>query len=329
MEATSAGSRDVTAPGAQQPPPIRGENQEQQILPGVSEYPPQAVVACEKALRTVLARIGPWGSQLVLIGGMAPKYLISSVPEGIDPHVGTTDLDVVIGITLQTDEQEAYRTLQKNLTESGFAESRDPDTGKDVSFRWERVVDGIHVTLEFFCPVGEGEPGKLLRSPSGGVGSRISAIRTRGAELLGHDNVTVLLEGELLDGGGIRENVSVKVANLLPWLVLKAFALQERTKDKDAYDVVWTLNAYREGPESAAEATLQSPVAADAVVRDGIDALRASFRTENHSGAASYARFFGVSDDEEQPTRLARFAHATVERFLRVWDASQNVRTES
>src|SRR5262245_11000073 len=78
-------------------------------------YTPTAVAACEKALRTVLTKIGPWGAQLVLIGGMAPKYLVGDVPADLPPHIGTTDLDVVVGVALETDEEAAYRTLQQNL----------------------------------------------------------------------------------------------------------------------------------------------------------------------------------------------------------------------
>jgi hypothetical protein len=148
-----------------------------------AEYTPEAVAACEKALRTLLAKIGPWGAQLILIGGMAPKYLVGAVPRDLPQHVGTTDLDVVVGVAVETDDEAAYRTLQKNLTESGFTPSRDPDTGNEVTFRWQRRVDEVTVALEFFCPVGDGAPGRLKRNPGGGVGSQILAIRTRGAEL--------------------------------------------------------------------------------------------------------------------------------------------------
>jgi hypothetical protein len=40
------------------------------------------------------------------------------------------------------------------------------------------------------------------------------------------------LAGELPDHGGIQEGVAVRVANLLPFLVLKAFAIDERDKAK-------------------------------------------------------------------------------------------------
>lgn len=91
-----------------------------------AEYTPQAVEACEKALRTLLTRIGPWGTQLVLIGGMAPRYLVGCMPAALPPHVGTTDLDVVVGVALETNEEEAYRTLQKNLIECGFTSPQCP-----------------------------------------------------------------------------------------------------------------------------------------------------------------------------------------------------------
>jgi hypothetical protein len=43
-------------------------------------YTPMALEACEKALRTILTKVGPWGGRLVLIGGMAPRYLVGNAP---------------------------------------------------------------------------------------------------------------------------------------------------------------------------------------------------------------------------------------------------------
>jgi hypothetical protein len=218
----------------------------------------------------------------------------------------------------------------KNLIESGFAPGRDPDTGSEITFRWERRVDDVTVALEFFCPVGDGVSGRLKRNPGSGVGSRVSAIRTRGAELAAADYIIVPLAGETLDEGGIRENVQVKVANILPLLVLKSFALDERDKDKDAYDIVWTLNAYRDGPAGVAEAVRRSPVVNETTAGEAMDLLRSNFRTHEHAGPARYARFeIAGSEDGDERDRLRRYAHGTVAAFLRAWDvgaASKNVR---
>lgn len=282
-------------------------------------YSPAALAACEKALRTILTKIGPWGSQLILIGGMTPRYLVGRPPPDIRAHVGTTDLDIVVGVALATEEAEAYRTLQQNLKDARFAPARDRDTGQEQTFRWERDVDGVGVQLEFFCPVGDGEPGKLLRNP-GGAGSKISSVRTRGAELAALDHFTVPLSGELLDHGGIQERVDVKVANLLPFLALKAFALDERDKPKDSYDVVWTLSAFGEGPRSAVDAVARSPVITRLEIPAAIARLREHFRAPGHRGPAQYANFESASGDEDERERLRRFAHGTMREFLLRWD---------
>ena len=268
------------------------------------------MAACEKALRTILTRIGTWGSQLVLIGGLTPRYLVSNPPAGMVEHIGTTDLDVVVGISLSSRKEEVYRKLQQHLRETGFTPAE--------SFRWQRRVDGVQVQLEFFCPAGDGEPGKLLRNP-GGAGSQISAIRTRGAELAGRDHLSVPLQGELLDHGGFQERVELRVANLLPFLVLKAFAVNDRDKAKDSYDLVWTLNAYGDGPRSAAEAAANSPVIADPNVPAAIACMREHFQTPGHRGPSQYAIFELTNKDDEERQRLRRFAHGTVREFLAGW----------
>jgi len=68
-------------------------------------------------------------------------------------------------------------------------------------------VDGIEVLLEFFCPVGDGQPGTMLRNPGAEVGSKISAIRMSGAELVALDSFTVRLSGETLITAGFRKGL--------------------------------------------------------------------------------------------------------------------------
>lgn len=282
-------------------------------------YTPEALAACEKALRTILTKVGPWGQRLVLIGGMTPRYLVGRLPVDFKEHVGTTDLDIVVGVTISTEEKEAYRNLQQNLKDAKFAPAIDPDTGQEETFRWTRKVDGIGVCLEFFCPVGDGQPGKLLRNPGSNVGSRISAIRTRGAELAALDYVDVSLAGELLDQGGIQQGVSAKVANLLPFLVLKAFAIDERDKAKDSYDVVWTLIAYREGPRSVVQEIAKSPVLGHQDVAAAMERLRSNFQTPEHRGPSQYANFEMTGDNEDERAQLRRYAHGTLTDFFRHW----------
>ncbi|MFQ5744164.1 MAG: hypothetical protein ACE5HV_11320, partial [Acidobacteriota bacterium] len=152
------------------------------------------------------------------------------------------------------------------------------------------------------------------------VGATISAIGLRGAELTAEDFREVELQGETLDHGGNR-SVTVHVTNILPFLVLKSFALDERVKDKDAYDIVWTLAAYSGGGGAAAVAAKESPVREYHDVIDGIDRLRDHFAEIDAAGASFYARFFGHGDPtDETGIRLRRFARGSVQQFLEEWD---------
>lgn len=284
-----------------------------------ADYTPEALAACEKALRTILTKVGPWGQRLILIGGMTPRYLVGPLPLDIEEHVGTTDLDVVVGVTVSTEEEDAYRSLQQNLKDARFAPAINPDTGQEQTFRWTRQVDGVGVHLEFFCPVGNGEPGKLSRNPGKNAGSKISAIRTRGAELAAMDCVVVSIRGELLDHGGMQQAASVQVANFLPFLVLKAFAIDERDKTKDSYDVVWTLNAYKDGPRSVVEEIAKSSVLRHPDVAAAMERLRNHFQPPEHRGPSQYANFEIAAGDEHERARLRRYAHGTLADFFRHW----------
>jgi hypothetical protein len=134
--------------------------------------------------------------------------------------------------------------------------------------------------------VGDGTAVKLYMNPGKNVGSKISAIRTRGAELAGQDNFTVMLSGDTLDHGGIKDGVAAKVANFLPFLVLKAFAIEERDKPKDSYDVIWAISAYKDGPQSVVEEVAKSPILGRNDVASAVGYLHKTFASIDHSGPA-------------------------------------------
>jgi hypothetical protein len=108
-------------------------------------------------------------------------------------------------------------------------------------------------------------------------------------------------------------------SHFLPFLVLKAFAVDERDKTKDSYDIVWILNAYKDGPKGAVYAIAKSPVLNHGDVAVAIAHLRTHFRTPEHRGPSQYAIFELIHDDEDDRARLRRFAHGTLAEFLGHW----------
>ena len=62
-----------------------------------TDYDEATTGRCERVLLTLLGDLGPWGQRIYLAGGLAPRYLVGRLPEGARAHVGTTDVDLVIG----------------------------------------------------------------------------------------------------------------------------------------------------------------------------------------------------------------------------------------
>jgi hypothetical protein len=124
------------------------------------------------------------------------------------------------------------------------------------------------------------------------------------------------LEGERLDGGG-RSKVTVRIANLLPYTVLKITAFQDRHENKDAYDLVFTLLHAGDGPNAAGQAARSSPVAGEPQVAEAVDLLEERFRDAEQDGPRAYGLFLGNDRDEQERARLRREAVATVRAFLR------------
>ena len=92
----------------------------------------------------------------------------------------------------------------------------------------------------FFCPVGAGQPGQLLRNPGENVGSKISAVRTRGAELAGLDHFEITLHGELLDHGGIQEAVIARVGNLSSIRRVEGLCHRRKEQEQGFLRLAWT-----------------------------------------------------------------------------------------
>jgi hypothetical protein len=270
-----------------------------------SDYDEATTERCERALVTLLGDIGPWSQRVYLVGGLAPRYIVGSLPEGARPHVGTTDVDLVIGLAMEDESPEAYRTLENNLKKADFHD--------ETSFRWKRSVEGVTVTVEFLCETDKVEPGKIYK-PKEGTGSGLGAFNVRGAQLVTRDYVERIIEAERLEGGG-RSQVTVRIAGILSYTVLKVLVFQDRHENKDAYDLVYCLLNFGNGPEEAGRCAAQSAISEDNQVKEALQLLAARFESADHDGPRAYAAFLDDGDVDEV-ARLRQEAVAVVRQFL-------------
>lgn len=273
-----------------------------------SAYDEATTARCERALLTLLGDLGPWRERIYLAGGLAPRYLVGQLPEGAQPHVGTADVDLIIGLAVAGESPETYQTLQNNLEKAGF-QQREP------SFRWARNVDGATVLVEFLCETNEVEPGRIYRPKGEFTGSKLGAFNVRGAQLARHDFVERQIEGERIDGGGW-SRATLRVANVLPYVVLKIFAFQDRHENKDAYDLVFTLLNGDGGPTDVGRAAAESAVTQHPYVVEALGLLKERFRDVAQDGPAAYASFLAPDDEDGQKARLRQQAVGTVQAFL-------------
>lgn len=279
-----------------------------------TDYDEATTARCERALVTLLGDIGPWRERIYLVGGLAPRYIVGQLPEGARSHVGTTDIDLVIGLAVGDGTLETYRTLQSNLQKAHFEQN-------GPSFRWTREVEGVNVVVEFLCDTQAVPTGWVFRPKAGVTGSRVAAFNIRGAQLAGYDFIECEVDGERLDGGGA-SRVTVRVANLLPYTVLKILAFQDRHENKDAYDLVFCLLNFGDGPTAAGSAAARSAIARDSRVTEAVELLGERFGDVDQDGPAAYGSFLAEPDDSEEAARLRREAVATVRAFLAAFRAA-------
>jgi len=197
-----------------------------------SDYDGPATERCERALMTLIGDIGPWSDRVALVGGLAPRHIVNSIPADVHAHVGTADVDLVLGLSLGVADAEAYRTLHNNLVGSGFSQA-------EPSFRGTRMVDGVTAAVEFLGETSDVQPGRVLR-PRGGSGSRLAALNVTGSSLATQDSVPVQITAARLDDGG-ESTVTIQVAGILSFVVLKMLAFQDRHQNKHGYDLVHSM----------------------------------------------------------------------------------------
>ncbi len=220
----------------------------------------------------------------------------------------------MIGLALGDDAPETYRTLETNLKRAGFQ--------SQTSFRWTRLVDGITVQVEFLCETSEVEPGRIFKPRGEALGSGLGAFNVPGAQLAAADFTQHSVEAERLGDGGL-STVIVRVCGLPTYVVLKVLALQDRHENKDAYDLVFCILNFGEGPRSAGQEAAHSPVAGHAQVREALRFLGERFVDVEHDGPIAYAAFLADPGDHNGADRLRREAVASVRAFLDAFEGER------
>ena len=263
-----------------------------------SDYPEAEVQACFSVLLELMTVLGEFREDIVIVGGNVPPLLIPSAKE---KYPGTLDIDLALDFKHISDD--TYKTIIETLRGRGYFQKEDEQPF--IFYRDVGDESGNKITVEIDLLAGEyGGTGKGRRH------QRIQdaqARKARGCDLVFDSAVKVNLAGTL--PGGAKNEVSVKVPSIGPFLAMKDMTLWERMKEKDAYDIYYCCRNYPGGLAGLVEAI--NPLVKNRLAKEGLEKIKTKFYTVDGIGPTWVADFLEIADPEER-ARVQREAFELV-----------------
>jgi hypothetical protein len=265
-----------------------------------SDYQPEDVNICFSVLVELMTVLSKFRKNIVLVGGWIPWFLI---PEKRSEHTGSLDID--IALDFNKIDSSAYKTLFELLKERGYKEGEHPY----IFYRHIQASTGRTVTVKIDFLAGEyGGTSKAHRT------QRIQDIRARkarGCDLAFDSYIIVNLAGAMPDGAS--NEIPIKIAGVVPFLVTKGMAIWESYKEKHAYDIYFVIKYYSGGIQGIIDQF--KPFLKNTLVREGLGKIWRKFESVDSIGPVWVANFLERFDPEERE-RIQRDAFERVKAFL-------------
>lgn len=230
------------------------------------------------AVTTVLLELGQvlgvFRDRFVVIGGSVPFVLF---PNAQPPHIGTLDVDLGLDAAALEDD---YTDLFEALASAGYENS-------EKRFQFRRVVqvddgDPIPVVVDLLRPrdveVRRNRPPLTLN---------VAVQRADGVGVAMKHFVDHEIAGTMPDGRPNR--LTLRVAAIPAFLVMKGFALAGRDKQKDAYDSYFAIRNSEGGPIALADEC--RPLLEDSTAAQAYANIVRKFDGEESFGAVTVRRF--------------------------------------
>ena len=249
-----------------------------------SDYGLESVEAAKSVLVELTHLLAEYRDDIVLVGGWVPLLLL---PEAEPAHVGSLDID--LALDHRSLDEVGYKSVRALLVERGYRQGKQP-----FMFLRDVEVRGEPITVEVDLLSGEYEgTGKDHRHQRA---QDVLARKVRGCDLAVDDATEVTIEASLPDGGD--DTVSVKVASIVPFVVMKGMALHERLKEKDAYDIYFCVRNWPGGIAALIEQF--RPHMDHALVQEGLRHIADSFASPTAVGPTFVASFEEISEREDR-----------------------------
>lgn len=265
------------------------------------DYSADQVEAAKSVLLELVRLLGEYRDDIVVVGGWVPQLLLPQHPK---QHVGSIDVD--LALNHRNLREVGYASIQKLLLGRGY----ETDPRQPFIFHRTVMVKGrpIRVEVDFLAGEYEGTSAKHRTQPV----QEVRARKARGCDLAFELFVETDLKGQLPEGGN--DQARVRVSSGVAFLVMKGMALHDRLKEKDAWDIYFTLTNY---PGGADALILEiRPHLELGLVREGLKKISDKFATPEYLGP-KFVADFEEPGSEDARALLKRDAFERVDYLVR------------
>ncbi len=268
--------------------------------PSYLDYSQEGTRRCESALLTVWAVLRDERDNLVLVGGLVPRYLCKHDNSSLEP----VTMDIDLGISIGTSSGQ-YDSVFVRLQNAGF-EAVQKEPGHPVNRLIKKLDNGTKLILDLLTekPAPDAPDSVQLE------GLWVDAFLGVGRALKIYRDVPI--KGQDLYGAEVTE--TIKIAEIGPFLCLKLNSYSGRAESKDVFDIVYGVTNYDKGPEQAAK-LFQAETGVNPAFEPAISALDERFKNEKSKGPVQYADFCtrGQPDSADLKMIKARYANEAVD----------------
>ncbi len=239
-----------------------------------AQYPADSLALPEQALLTTWDCLPDFRDDLVLVGGLAVRYLTRPPDAGMP---GPVTLDVDFGVSLAADGG-AYAGIRENLSAHGF---------NWVKGRFTRQFPTLKLHIDLLTDDGKSEKGTAVIDDGLNVGIFPGIDRA----LSCHRQVKI--SGKTLLGSP-KNNEKIKVAEVGPMLVLKLNAFggsSGRKAPKEAHDILYLAMNYLGGPAAAVAGFQNERQVFNRGVSKALKCLESDFSGPDADGPLACAAF--------------------------------------
>lgn len=270
-----------------------------------ADYDDRTTAAVKSVLVEIGQILGSFKGKFAVIGGAVPWLLLDNEEMH---HVGTLDVDLSLDAEALGDGE--YARLVEALLGNGYQQRKGLRAFQLV--RTVPVGDGggpIDVVVDFLRPF-DAEIKKNVPP----LIDQFAVQSASGAELALRFYNLVAISGEMPEGGV--NQVNIAVASIPALLAMKGFAINNRLKRKDAYDIYYCIRNYPGGPEALADDC--RPVLAHKDGEAGYRYIVGKFATFDSFGPTSVRRFVEDTQvlDERTPEQWQQDAFGQVDAWL-------------